>query len=235
MENHPFGPPPLFDSANSIAEREAMVKNQIIARGISDSSVIQAMRNVPRHFFLPSESRHLAYLDKAISIGFGQTISQPYIVAYILEKLSVSPKEKVLEVGTGSGYLTALLIDMKAEVVSVEIVPELHRRATEILELWFPGCTKIHRIRIGDAYEFAKEKGIYTRFVSSACLPKIPETIHPFFLCLRDGGLAVFPILGTGNVQHLVTLLKRNDRWEERDRIEVKFVPLTGRGGLPDK
>ncbi|EQA38003.1 putative protein-L-isoaspartate O-methyltransferase [Leptospira inadai serovar Lyme str. 10] len=235
MENHPLGPEPLFDSENSIAEREAMVKNQIIARGITDPFVIRAMRNVPRHLFLPSEYRHLAYLDKAISIGFGQTISQPYIVAYILGELSLLPKEKVLEVGTGSGYLTALLIEMKTEVVSVEIVPELYRRASEILELWSPGCTTNHQIRFGDAYEFAMQKDMFTRFVSSACLPKIPETIHPFFLCLREGGLAVFPISGTGNIQHLVTLLKRNDRWEEKRRIEVKFVPLTGKGGLSDK
>lgn len=230
MENPSFGPPPLFESPGTIAAREEMVRNQILSRGISDEEVLRVMRSVPRHLFLPPEKRTLSYLDKAVPIGFGQTISQPYIVAYILEQLSLSRGDRVLEVGTGSGYLTALLLELGADLVSVEIVPELHRRARETLEIWKSNRTKNRILFCGDAFEFAGRKNRYVRLVSSACLPAVPGREHPFFLCLAEEGIAVLPISQKKGIQFLVTLKKRNDLWKESHRIPVQFVPLTGKG-----
>ncbi|TGK02571.1 protein-L-isoaspartate O-methyltransferase [Leptospira langatensis] len=229
MENPKLDSSSSFDTPETLLLREKMVQEQIAGRGIRDERILAAFLKVPRHIFLPEEVRHLSYEDRAIPIGEEQSISQPYIVAYIVDRLQISSADTVLEIGTGSGYLSAILDAMGAKILSVEIFPELRRRAVSALEAWSPGFTNRNRILEGDALLLTKGKTRFTKFVSSACFPKIPSETSPLFDSLEENGIAVLPVELKENFQFLLTLKKEKGRLIETNRLSVKFVPLLGR------
>ncbi|MDZ7266005.1 MAG: protein-L-isoaspartate(D-aspartate) O-methyltransferase [candidate division KSB1 bacterium] len=201
--------------------RRRMVTQQLERRGIRDARVLEAMRSVPRHLFVPERYHALAYDDSPIAIGFGQTVSQPYIVAYMLEALKLIGIEKVLEIGTGSGYEAALLSHLCEEVYSVEIIPELAARAAKTLaELNY---TNVH-VRCTDGYKGWPEAAPFDRIILSAAPTHVPERLVEQ---LAPGGIMILPL---GDLdQHLVHLTKTAAGNIERTQsLPVKFVPMTG-------
>ncbi|HUJ95102.1 MAG TPA: protein-L-isoaspartate(D-aspartate) O-methyltransferase [Terriglobales bacterium] len=208
------------------ADRQNMVDLQLRARGISDQRVLQAMAKVPRHEFVPENFRSQAYEDHPLPIGEGQTVSQPYIVALMLEVLALSPSDKVLEVGTGSGYVAALLGQLAAEVYSVERFPELAQEAADrLLRL---GCTNV-KVLVGDGSAGLPSHAPFDAILVSAAAPQIPPAL---IAQLRSGGRMVIPV-GPPNVQELQ--LVRNQEGEVTiQRLEgCCFVPLIGSHGYP--
>jgi protein-L-isoaspartate(D-aspartate) O-methyltransferase len=198
-----------------------MVETQIEARGIEDQRVIQAMLKVPRHEFIPAKYRHYAYLDSPVPIGHGQTISQPYIVALMTEELNVSSTDKVLEVGTGSGYQAAVLAELAGEVYTIEIVAPLGREAEE--RLMDMGYDNVH-VKIGDGYEGWKEHEPYDRIIVTCAPTDIPQ---PLIDQMTEGGIMVIPV-GTAGFQYLYRVKKFNGEAHTETVIPVSFVPLTG-------
>lgn len=198
---------------------DRMVDEQIAARGIHDPRVLAAMRKVPRHLFVPAESRHEAYEDHPIPIGFGQTISQPYIVAFMTESLRLEPGHSVLEIGVGCGYQSAVLGEIAAQVYGVEIVASLASRAADTLASL--GYRNVH-VRVGDGNEGWAEHAPYDRVLVAA---SAPSAVPPALIeQLRDGGLIVIPI---GEwIQDLHVLRKRGRDLETIATIGVRFVPL---------
>ncbi|MCH8880546.1 MAG: protein-L-isoaspartate(D-aspartate) O-methyltransferase [Planctomycetes bacterium] len=210
------------------AKRREMVSRQIEARGVSDPKVLDAMRNVPRHWFVSSRSRNLAYSDRPLPIGDGQTISQPYIVALMTESLHLTAESKVLEIGTGSGYQAAVLSDITPHVFTIEIVEPLARRAIATFQKH--GYDSIET-RVGDGYagwvEHAPYDGIIVTCAPDHIPPKLIEQ-------LRTGGRICIPVGGEGVVQELVVVTKREDgRLERKSLIPVRFVPMTGEARTP--
>lgn len=202
------------------AAREEMVREQIEERGVRDPRVLAALRKVPRHRFVPAESQTLAYRDHPLPIGYGQTISQPYIVALMSELAEVEPGESVLEVGTGSGYQAAVLAEMGARVASVEIVEPLAEQAAALLrEL---GYERVE-VRSGDGYHGWPEKAPFDAIVVTAAPPEIPE---PLKEQLALGGRLVAPI--GSRLQELVVLTRTPEGLLERRVLPVRFVPMTG-------
>ncbi|MDW3228766.1 MAG: protein-L-isoaspartate(D-aspartate) O-methyltransferase [Acidobacteriota bacterium] len=199
-------------------ERKDMVEYQIRRRGIKDNKVLEAMGKVARHLFVPEEMKDLAYQDEPLPIGKGQTISQPYIVAFMTEALKLSGNEKVLEIGTGSGYQTAILAEIAREVYTVELIPELSRRAQSVLnEL---GYTNIHYL-IGDGSRGWPEESPYEAILVSAAPATIPE---PLVDQLKVGGRMIIPV-GT-DFQELALVTRKKEGWDEDRLIGVRFVPL---------
>jgi len=199
-------------------KRELMVSEQIIRRGISDKRVLNAMKSVKRELFLPEHKRDLAYIDGPVDIGYSQTISQPYIVAFMTEALELKGKERVLEIGTGSGYQTAILSEIVSEVYTIEIRKELSKRAKRVLtEL---GYDNIH-FRIGDGKEGWKEKSPYDRIILTAAPSKFPDTL---FSQLKDNAIVVAPI--GDYFQKLVKYVKKGNDIKSYDLLSVSFVPL---------
>ncbi len=203
------------------ALREKMVREQIEARGVKNHRVLEAMRSVPRHLFIPAGERYLAYEDTPVPIGEGQTISQPYIVAYMTEALKLKPTDRVLEVGTGSGYQAAVLGELAAEVYSIEILPDLARRAASVLEEL--GYTNVH-VKIGDGYLGWPGKAPFDAIILTAAPPEIPL---PLLQQLAEGGRLIAPV-GV-DFQQLVLIRKKNGVLEKRNLLPVRFVPMTGR------
>jgi protein-L-isoaspartate(D-aspartate) O-methyltransferase len=202
------------------SDAEKMVREQIAAEGVRDERVLAAMARIPRHEYIPAELRDRAYHDGPVSIGHGQTISQPYIVAYMTEALTVSPGMKVLEIGTGSGYQTAVLAEIGADVYTVELVPELCQRAAALLQKM--DYTKVHK-RCGDGYQGWKEAAPFDRVILTAAPEKIPEALlHQ----LKDGGILVAPV-GIA-VQKLVRMTKKGGKLAEESLLSVRFVPMVG-------
>jgi protein-L-isoaspartate(D-aspartate) O-methyltransferase len=201
--------------------RQEMVEQQIRQRGVTDTRVLDAMRTVPRERFVPPEFRRHAYDDGPLPIGAGQTISQPYIVAYMTEALKVAPSHKVLEVGAGSGYQAAVLSELVREVYTIEIVPELARHAEATLQAM--NRTNVH-VRTGDGFAGWPEEAPFDRIIVTAA----PETIpRPLIEQLATGGLLVAPV-GTQNAPQWITIVeKTGDRVVERRTIPVQFVPFT--------
>jgi len=196
-----------------------MVDEQIVARGVKNAAVVAAMRAVPRHEFVPKESWHLAYRDHPIPIGYGQTISQPYIVALMTELADIDKDSKVLEIGTGSGYQAAVLAELAGEVYSIEIIEPLLKRADATLaRLGYKVTAKA-----GDGYQGWPEKAPFDVIILTAAPPKIPK---PLIDQLAEGGTLVAPV-GVG-VQDLLVLTKRDGSIEERVEAAVRFVPMTG-------
>ncbi|TGL60436.1 protein-L-isoaspartate O-methyltransferase family protein [Leptospira sarikeiensis] len=232
MENSDLGFVSRFDTTETVLAREKMVRTQISERGIRDPNLLTAFLKIPRHIFLPEKFREHSYEDKALPIGEEQTISQPYIVAYIADQLKVVPGDLILELGTGSGYLAAVLDQLGAKLLSLEIIPSLHERASQVLETWSPGFTKRNRILQGDALLFNLRKAGFTKFVSSACFPKIPEAESLVFDPVRESGIIVLPVEWDKEIQMLLTLEKTKTGFTERKRLPVKFVPLLGRTDL---
>ncbi|MCQ8893325.1 MAG: protein-L-isoaspartate(D-aspartate) O-methyltransferase [Methanolinea sp.] len=205
-------------------EREAMVEHQIAARGIADRRVLDAMRKVPRHLFVPAGYESAAYRDFPLPIGHGQTISQPYIVALMTELLAVSPGDRVLEVGAGSGYQAAVLATLGAEVISMERIPEVARIAEGNLRR--AGYTGV-RVVVGDGTRGYPSAAPYQGIIITAAAPAVPE---PLVDQLAEGGRLVAPV-GGRDLQELVRLEKRGGKVTRTSHGGVVFVPLLGEFG----
>src|SRR4030095_5400272 len=203
------------------AQRRRMVEDQIRGRGIRDERVLEAMRAVPRHLFIPESERSRAYADAPVPIGYGQTISQPFIVAFMTEALRVSRDHRVLEIGTGSGYQAAVLSALAREVRSMEIVEPLANQATATLNAL--GYSNVH-VRTGNGYLGWPEHAPYGRIM----VPAAPEAGPPALIEQRTvGGLMAIPV-GSGS-QELRILRRTPKGVEVIDTLPVLFVPMTGK------
>jgi protein-L-isoaspartate(D-aspartate) O-methyltransferase len=203
------------------AGRETMVREQIESRGISDPATLAAMRSVPRHEFVPLRLRDEAHADYPLTIGHGQTISQPFIVAFMTEAIRPRPGEKILEIGSGSGYQAAVLAHTGAEVFTVEIVPPLAELARQNLARL--GYTNA-RVLEGDGYRGWPEHAPYDAIIVTCA----PDRIPPDLLAqLRDGGRMIIPV-GGGMHQELVLLRKQDGAIQRESVLPVRFVPMTG-------
>ncbi len=198
--------------------KEMMVKKQIEARGVSDSRVLAAMRSIDRHRFVPDQHVTAAYEDHPLPIGYGQTISQPYIVALMTELCELDGSEKVLEIGTGSGYQTAVLATLASEVYSIEIIEPLGKAAA--LRLSTMGYKNIHA-RVGDGYAGWPEGAPFDVIILTASPPEIPQALIDQ---MSDNGIMVAPV-GDFN-QELVTLTKQGGSLTKRTITYVRFVPM---------
>jgi len=204
--------------------RQRMVREQIVARGIKDQKVIQAIINVPRHLFVPEAYERMAYEDRPLPIGEGQTISQPYIVALMTEILELKPNMKVLEIGTGSGYQAAILAEIVNEVYTIEIVEILGQSATNLLtEL---GYKNIYT-KIGDGYKGWAENAPFDAIIVTCAPTDIPK---PLENQLKEGGKMIIP-LGGSIVQELVLLEKKNGEIIKKVVTPVRFVPMVQQDG----
>lgn len=201
--------------------RDQMVKNQIEARGITDPEILRAMRKVPRHLLVPEDQREYAYEDHPLPIGEGQTISQPYIVAYMTDLIAPKKYMKVLEIGTGSGYQAAVLAEIVKEVYTIEIVENLGKRAKK--DLGELGYTNISFL-IGDGYQGWKEYGPYDGIIVTAAAEKVPQ---PLIDQLKEGGKMVIPVGPEGKVQDLLLLEKSKGQIKTTNLGPVRFVPFT--------
>lgn len=201
-----------------------MVESQIIERGIRDPRVIEAMKKVPRHLFVPEDIVESAYDDRALPIGHGQTISQPYIVALMTELLELKGDEKILEIGTGSGYQAAVLGELAREVHTIERIEELAEGAREILKnLGYKNIV----VHIRDGTEGLPEHAPYDRIIITAATPDIPP---PLITQLKDGGIIIAPV-GERWSQHILKAFKKGETLERHYLIPVAFVPLIGKFG----
>ena len=208
-------PPENFEQA-----RERMVSEQIEARGVRDARVLAALRRVPRHEFVPVEQRAYAYEDRPLPIGHGQTISQPYIVAVMSQALELDGSEKVLEIGTGSGYQAAVLAELAAEVYTIEIVEPLAERAASDLKRL--GFEKLHA-RAGDGYRGWPEAAPFDAIIVTAAPDHIPQ---PLVDQLAVGGRLVIPV--GRMIQDLVLITKDEKGVRHEDLLAVRFVPMLG-------
>jgi protein-L-isoaspartate(D-aspartate) O-methyltransferase len=200
------------------SRRENMVENQISARGIKDEKVIQAMRKVERHLFVPDNLQAYAYDDEPLPIGDGQTISQPYIVAYMTDALELKGGERVLEIGTGSGYQTAVLAEIVREVFTVEIVNALSQKAQDLLHKL--GYENI-RFKVGDGTLGWKEHAPYDAVIVTAAPPSVPQSLQEQ---LGDQGRMVIPV-GSG-FQELVLVTRKDKNFRKKKLLPVRFVPM---------
>jgi protein-L-isoaspartate(D-aspartate) O-methyltransferase len=200
--------------------RLSMVERQIRARGVHDERVLEAMRSVPRHHFTPDHLDDNAYDDRPLPIGYDQTISQPYIVAYMTEVLRVQPAHRVLEIGTGSGYQAAVLAKLASEVYTIEIVPELARGAAATLAGL--GMENVH-VREGNGYAGWPEQAPFDRIMATAAPSHIPQ---PLVDQLAPGGLMVIPVGERHDTQWITIVEKTREGVSERKTIPVAFVPF---------
>jgi protein-L-isoaspartate(D-aspartate) O-methyltransferase len=215
---------PVLDAAGA---RTRMVEQQLRARGIADERVLAAMAAVPRELFLPEDMRLHAYEDGALPIGHGQTVSQPFIVATICALLELEGSERVLDVGTGSGYQAAVLAELAAEVVTVERIPELAQRARLALEE--AGNANVD-VLVGDGSRGRPERAPYDAIAVAAAAPRIPQAL---LAQLAVGGRLVVP-LGTRGGQDLVVVERTATGSRERRSVACRFVPLLGDEGFGD-
>jgi len=202
-------------------KRYQMVERQIQWRGIKDTLVLKAMRNVPRHLFVPDYIQDQAYMDSPLPIGEGQTISQPYIVAFMTEALQLKGGEKVLEIGTGSGYQAAVLAEIARQVYTIEIVPSLGLRAQQLLKKL--GYKNIY-VTIGDGYQGLPEQAPFDAVIVTAAPGHIPQ---PLADQLKKGGRMIIPV---GDFhQELMLITKKPDGTVKKQSVlPVRFVPMTG-------
>lgn len=214
------GGPPNEHLSSFEARRTRMVDEQIRARGIRNPRVLDAMARVPRHEFVPESARPLAYADQPLSIGYGQTISQPYIVAYMTELLDPQPANRVLEVGTGSGYQAAILAELVSEVYSIEIVEELATSARETLKRL--GYTNVN-VRAGDGYQGWPEAAPFDRIILTAAPPSIPQALVDQ---LAVGGILIAPVGPVMGVQTITIVRRSVEGVTTEETIPVQFVPM---------
>lgn len=209
--------------------RARMVDRQLKGpgRNIGDERVLEAMRTIPRHEFVPAEIRHLAYEDRPLPIGFEQTISQPYIVAFMTEKLEPKPTDKVLEIGTGSGYQAAVLSPLVKEVYSIEIVEPLAERASEVLARL--GCKNVHT-RAGDGYKGWPDKAPFDAVIVTCSPTHVPQALVDQ---LKEGGRMIIPV-GKRWSQKLYLLRKVDGTVKQTAVLDVLFVPMTGKAESVD-
>lgn len=202
-------------------ERREMVEQQIRARGVEDQSVLEAMLKVPRHKFVPETLAKQAYIDSPLPIGLNQTISQPFIVAYMTEAADISEKDKVLEIGTGSGYQAAILGELAKEVYTIEIIPELAERSTRVLQQL--GYKNVF-VKTGNGYLGIPEQAPFDAIVVTAAPDEIPQALVDQ---LAVDGKMVIPV-GTEN-QEMLVIKKTKKGVTEKRTMQVRFVPMTGK------
>ena len=209
----------VADPAQSARLR--MVETQLRARGIANAAVLQAMRRVPRHMFVPADLKPFAYDDRPLPIGRGQTISQPYIVAYMTEALQVRPEHTVLEVGTGSAYQAAVLAELARQVYTIEIIPDLAQQARRSLaDLGYRNV----EVRSGNGYFGWSEHAPFARIIVTAAPPEIPKALIDQ---LAVGGMMVLPV-GSAS-QEIVIVSKGAGGVTQQKTIPVRFVPMVGK------
>jgi protein-L-isoaspartate(D-aspartate) O-methyltransferase len=200
--------------------RQKMVRNQIGDRGISNSAVLDAMKKVPRHLFIPLEYREEAYNDYPLPIGYGQTISQPYIVAYMTEAVKPAKRKIALEIGTGSGYQAAVLAEIVEKVYTIEIIPELAKESAERLKLL--GYKNVE-CKFGDGYKGWPEHAPFDIIIVTAACETIPQ---PLIDQLADGGRMVIPVGRPSAIQELRLVIRQNGKTETKRLTFVRFVPF---------
>jgi protein-L-isoaspartate(D-aspartate) O-methyltransferase len=210
-----------------LARRRSMVQDQLVSRGISDPAVLAAMEAVPRHRFVPPAMERHAYVDGALAIGFGQTISQPYIVALMTELLRLDGDSRLLEIGTGSGYQSAVAARIAAEVWSVERMEELSRRAAAVLAAL--GVRNVHLV-LGDGSRGLPERAPFDAIIVTAAAERVPPALLDQ---LVDGGRLVVPIGPVGGTQILTLFTRHGDAFQMREDIPCRFVPLIEDPGRP--
>ena len=209
-------------------QRMRMVDEQIVNRGVRDQSVIAALRAVPRHLFMPAHMRAQAYVDAALGIGHGQTISQPYMVALMTALLDLNVRSRVLEVGTGSGYQTAVLAELAGAVYSIERLPELSTQAGEVL-----AGLGYHNVEltIGDGSLGLPDRAPFDAILVTAAAPQAPPALLEQ---LADKGRLVVPIGPTRETQTLTLLVRDRQTWTQQAQIACRFVPLIGEEGFAE-
>lgn len=208
--------------------RRAMVKYQVAGRGIQDARVLESMARVPREAFVPEHLADEAYEDHPLPIGHGQTISQPHIVALMAEALALTGRERVLDIGTGSGYAAAVLASLALEVYSIERIPELARQARDNLDK--AGFSQVH-VACGDGTLGWPEAAPFDGICVAAGAPAVPETLKQQ---LAIGGRLVIPVGSEHTGQQLILITRRSDTdYQREDFGEVRFVPLLGEEGWP--
>lgn len=208
------------DSDKFRKKRLQMVDSQIRDRGINDLETLRAMSTVPRHLFVPEYLRRQAYADGPLPIGHGQTISQPYIVAYMTEILHIKPKHRVLEIGTGSGYQAAVLAELTDQVYTMEIIPELADTADRRLKETGYGSVNA---RQGDGYHGWPETAPFDAIMVTAAAEFIPP---PLLKQLKEGGRMIIPVGSPFYVQHLMLVEKKQGKITTRSMMPVRFVPF---------
>lgn len=213
---------PLPEPESYRRDRQRMVNYQISGRGVSDEAVLNAMLTVPRHEFVPEEFLDMAYNDHPLPIGYGQTISQPYIVALMTELLEVEAGDKVLEIGTGSGYQAAILAQLTDQVYSVEIIEELATQASARLQRL--GYTQVHVLN-ADGYYGWEEHAPFDAIIVTCAPDHVPR---PLVKQLKDGGRMVIPVGPPGGYQSLWLIVRQGEDVEMTNMGGVAFVPLTG-------
>jgi protein-L-isoaspartate(D-aspartate) O-methyltransferase len=204
-------------------QRDRMIQSQLAGRDISDKSILEVMRKVPRHLFVGKEYQNAAYDDNPQPIGYDQTISQPYIVASMTEHLALKKTDRVLEIGTGSGYQTAVLAELASEVYSIEIIPELHTRALHTLRSL--GYNNVY-LKVGNGCLGWPEKGPFHAIIVTAAAKTVPSAL---FDELADDGKLIIPLkISDSEVQELILYQKWSNGIRKRTLYSVRFVPLIG-------
>lgn len=209
----------LADNQKYQSLRENMVQVQIVSRGINDKKVLDALRKVPRHIFVDESYKNSAYEDRPLPIGHGQTISQPYIVALMTESLDLSGNEKILEIGTGSGYQVAVLAEISREIYTVEIITALYIKNKNLLKKY-----KNIKMSNHDGYLGWEEHSPYDRIIVTAAPDHIPQS---FIDQLKDGGIMVIPVGPSSWNQILYKVIKNGSKIKKISICDVAFVPLT--------
>jgi protein-L-isoaspartate(D-aspartate) O-methyltransferase len=220
--NRPEHKHPAF--GERVEERKQMVSRQIEAREVKDPNVLQALRIVPRHAFVPEVQQPHAYEDRPLYIGHGQTISQPYVVAFMTEALQLDPNSVVLEIGTGSGYQAAVCAEIARAVYTIEIVEPLAQSAARLLKTL--GYPNVH-VRVGDGYYGWPQKGPFDAIIGTAAARAVPP---PLIEQLKKGGRMILPVGDHLGLQYLILVTKdKQGRLHRKDLMPVLFVPMTGR------
>ncbi|MCS7253231.1 MAG: protein-L-isoaspartate(D-aspartate) O-methyltransferase [Armatimonadota bacterium] len=201
-------------------KRIALVEH-LKRQGIKDEAVLKAMLKVPRHLFVPESHRYLSYEDTALPIGEGQTISQPFVVAFMTQALELKPTDRVLEIGTGSGYQAAILAELAKEVYTIEIIPTLAKRAEETLQKL--GYKNV-KVKVGDGYFGWKEYAPFDAIIVTCAPEDIPQ---PLIEQLKEGGRMIIPV-GKRYIQQLYVLRKEGSKVVKRAVLDVLFVPMLG-------
>lgn len=210
-----------FDQEDYASKRDQMVKTQLRARGIKDAATLSAMQNVPRHLFVPEHLKPYAYTDGPLAIGDGQTISQPYIVAFMTEALQLKENDKVLEIGTGSGYQAAVLATIVDSVYTIEIVKNLAFKAKNRLkELGYDNAN----VKWGDGYHGWPAHAPFDAIMVTAGADSIPQ---PLLDQLKIGGRMIIPVGPYNNLTHLVMVKKKKNKITKKKLLPVRFVPFT--------
>jgi protein-L-isoaspartate(D-aspartate) O-methyltransferase len=211
-------PAPVVDLTS---ERQRMVQEQLMPRGIDEERVLAAMSKVPREEFVPADSRAESYSDGPLPIGYGQTISQPYIVAFMTEQLRPKSSDRILEIGTGSGYQAAVLAELVAEVYSIEIIEPLAKTAEQTLQRL--GYKNVH-VKVGDGYKGWPENAPFDAIIVTCAPDSVPQSLVDQ---LKDGGRMVIPV-GDRFAQELYLLEKKNGQLKQSATLPVRFVPMAG-------